>query len=381
MKDGRARGLADGCSLGIWWERWENRGQRKRRRCTTNLRGYRRGRQGERCRFLHDHHESRLLEGQYTENLMPVNYVMLAVVSGIIGLVLTGFTAWHISLAWRGQTTIECLETTRYLSPLRRSMQNHYPHQHRDGNGHIQPLSYGEQLREIHTNALPGITRPEEGEARLSPSTTSHPTPQSHLSSSPAPSAAASLQNSYQAYERLRAQQSSAEYLDEMDSERLPNAFDLGWRRNLRHLFGEPWWFWCLPVCNTTGDGWSWEVNPKWEEAREGIRREREGQWQKNNGAFAGPNQWHHDYEGERHYLSDRRSLPHSSSSFSSPSQDLSSTAENPEHADLPSDDEGYDDDRSARIPLTGQRRAEGHQLKPHTNSGNTSSGKWRDWG
>merc|ERR1712230_198551 len=59
-----------------------------------------------------------LTEGEYTDAPMPINYVMLAVISGIIGLVLAGFTGWHIILASRGQTTIECLETTRYLSPL-----------------------------------------------------------------------------------------------------------------------------------------------------------------------------------------------------------------------------------------------------------------------
>ena len=45
-----------------------------------------------------------------------------------IGLVLTGFTGWHISLAVRGLTTIECLEKTRYLSPLRQSLDRHRAH-------------------------------------------------------------------------------------------------------------------------------------------------------------------------------------------------------------------------------------------------------------
>ncbi|KAI9836162.1 MAG: palmitoyltransferase for Vac8p, partial [Thelocarpon superellum] len=213
-----------------------------------------------------------LTQGPYTDTLMPVHYVILAVISGIIGLVLAGFTSWHLSLAWRNQTTIECLEKTRYLTPLRKSMQ----HQSLGGR------SYGEQLREIHTNALPGISRPEEGEERRSPT----PTPASttdtaaSLEASPRPNLSAaqsSLQRlNYTQHERTRERARYEEYLDEKDSERLPHAFDLGWRDNLRHLFGPTPWLWALPICNTTGDGWRWEVGPKWTEKREEIRRERE---------------------------------------------------------------------------------------------------------
>ena len=67
-----------------------------------------------------------MTDGQYSDSLMPVNYVMLAVVAGIIGLVLTGFTGWHILLASRGQTTIECLEKTRYLSPSKKAQQHRH---------------------------------------------------------------------------------------------------------------------------------------------------------------------------------------------------------------------------------------------------------------
>jgi hypothetical protein len=49
--------------------------------------------------------------------MMPVNYILLSVLSGIIGLVISGFTAWHIHLTATGSTTIESLEKTRYLSP------------------------------------------------------------------------------------------------------------------------------------------------------------------------------------------------------------------------------------------------------------------------
>ncbi|KAB8295934.1 hypothetical protein EYC80_008754 [Monilinia laxa] len=158
-----------------------------------------------------------LSDGEYTDSLLPVNYVMLVVVSGIIGLVLAGFTGWHILLSSRGQTTIECLEKTRYLSPLRKSMQ----HQH----------------------------IPED---------------QSH--------------GTYEQLERARARDRYEEYLDEQDSEKLPSAFDLGWRRNFRHLFGPKALLWAFPIPTTTGDGWSWEASPKWLEARETLARQREEQ-------------------------------------------------------------------------------------------------------
>ena len=235
-----------------------------------------------------------LTQGPYADTLMPVHYVILAVISGIIGLVLAGFTSWHLSLAWRNQTTIECLEKTRYLTPLRKSMQ----HQSLGGR------SYGEQLREIHTNALPGISRPEEGEERRSPT----PTPASttdtaaSLEASPRPNLSAaqsSLQRlNYTQHERTRERARYEEYLDEKDSERLPHAFDLGWRDNLRHLFGPTPWLWALPICNTTGDGWRWEVGPKWREKREEIRREREARWAGDNRHGSG-GIWCGEEEGE----------------------------------------------------------------------------------
>jgi palmitoyltransferase len=162
---------------------------------------------------------------------MPVNYVMLAVVSGIIGLVLAGFTGWHIILASRGQTTTECLEKTRYLSPLRKSMQYHP----------IQP--YADQM--------------ENGQRH----------------------------ESYDAMERQRARDRYEAYLDEQDSEKLPSTFDLGWKRNLRHLFGPKPALWFLPICTTTGDGWSWEPSPKCLEARERIAREGEEQRSRDSAA------------------------------------------------------------------------------------------------
>ena len=200
---------------------------------------------------------------------MPINYVLLAVISGIIGLVLTGFTGWHISLAWRGQTTIECLEKTRYLSPLKKQLQKQ-----RFANGHGGPeQTYGQQLAEIHANALPGVTREEEGEERY----------YQKDDLEQGSEAQQSLRRNYDEMERDRERDRYEDYLDEQDSEKLPNAFDLGWKRNLRHLFGEKPSLWLLPICNTTGDGWHWEPSQKWLEATEEVRRQREAEWQGQN--------------------------------------------------------------------------------------------------
>lgn len=189
-----------------------------------------------------------LSDGEYTESLMPVNYVMLAVIAGIIGLVLSGFTGWHIMLAARGQTTIECLEKTRYLSPLRKTTQR----QHQPQQQEYEARNYlGQRPDAMHSSVPPQEGNVHLGEQRYA---------------------------SYDAMERSRARARYEEYLDEQDSEKLPSAFDLGWRKNLLHLFGPRKVLWPLPICTTTGDGWSWEPSPKWIDARTKIAKEREAQ-------------------------------------------------------------------------------------------------------
>jgi len=132
------------------------------------------------------------------------------------------------------------LERTRYLSPLRKSMQHqHIPRGGDDGN------ATGEVRRQAEESPM------QNGEQR-------HQT--------------------YDEMERYRARLRYEEYLDQQDSEKLPSAFDLGWRRNLSHLFGSKKWLRPFPICNTTGDGWNWEPSPKWIAAREKIAREREEQ-------------------------------------------------------------------------------------------------------
>ncbi|RMY78324.1 hypothetical protein D0862_13397 [Hortaea werneckii] len=217
-------------------------------------------------------------EVKMEEGLMVVNVILLAVLAGVIGLVLTGFTAWHFYLAITGQTTIESLEKTRYLSPLRKTLEPEYPGRHTLGGGDSQnahrPLT--DHLKEIHANALPGVLRPEEGETSsgtTSRSLTPNPYPPHHQSSSPAQT---SLHNTFATLEAQREHDRYNAYLDELDSEKLPNAFDNGWRRNLSHIFGPEPLLWGLPVCNTSGDGWSWEISGRWEEARGEVARERE---------------------------------------------------------------------------------------------------------
>ncbi|KAF2140780.1 uncharacterized protein K452DRAFT_252669 [Aplosporella prunicola CBS 121167] len=199
----------------------------------------------------------------YMDNLMPVNYIVLAVISGIVGLVITGFTAWHIMLAARGTTTIESLEKTRYLSPLRKSKQQFNAHhgQRNYVDGDIEPrTSIGDAIMEV-----PGVTRPEEGE-------------EYSMRNSPAER---SLRRNWAEVEAQRERDRYNEYLEELDSEKLPNAFDLGWKRNMMHVLGENRILWFLPICNTTGDGWQWEASQKWVAERERIAEERFTQMQR----------------------------------------------------------------------------------------------------
>ncbi|KAH8696728.1 DHHC zinc finger membrane protein [Talaromyces proteolyticus] len=237
-----------------------------------------------------------LTEVSYIDTLMPVNVILLAVIAGIIGLVLSGFTAWHISLAMRNVTTIESLEKTRYLSPLRNALDRHRSDNHttNDHNSSIGPgddsfghrlQGYGQQIIEAHANAIPGVTRVEEGEERQSPPAENRGSQQqdyvsflreSNTNGTPAQQA---LHRSYEESERQRERDRYEDYLDSKDNETMPNPFDHGWQQNLRHLFGDNPLLWALPICNTSGDGWYWEPSAKFLEVRERIRQNREQEW------------------------------------------------------------------------------------------------------
>jgi palmitoyltransferase len=183
-------------------------------------------------------------------------------------------------------TTIECLEKTRYVSPLRKALDRHrYEHilgNHRDGNG-ASPASdtfghrlqdYGQQILDAHANAIPGVTRAEEGEERLSPAPAQ---PVGHeVSDDQLTPAQQALTRSYAELERQREHDRYQDYLNEEDNGKLPHAFDLGWRKNLLHLFGNRPLLWLIPMCTTTGDGWRWEPSRKFLEAQEGLRLKRE---------------------------------------------------------------------------------------------------------
>ena len=239
---------------------------------------------------------------QYVETMMPINYIMLCVIAGIITLVVGAFTGWHIYLASRGQTTIECLEKTRYLSPLRKSMQA-FANQH---------PGVAQQIVGIHQNAIPGVTRPEEGEEMR---------PLDRLSAVQGDPelAGGSRRLTYDELERYRARKRYEEYLDEEDSSKLPNAFDLGAKGNLLHLFGPSPLLWVLPICNTTGDGWSWEASPRWLAARDATARERQEQRERERAAGWGGDDTpghtptfapgHVESGAGRHYL--QSSAPH----------------------------------------------------------------------
>lgn len=202
---------------------------------------------------------------------LTINIILLAVLSGIIGLVLGGFTGWHLYLVATGQTTIECLEKTRYLSPVKKSMEQQLQRAHqRERSGVEQSEPLLDQLKEIHANALPGITRPEEGEEGNSGYSTPNPSSTRHESP-----AAESLRRTYREMEEQRERDRYAAYLDEQDSQKLPHAFNLGWRRNVADLLGKNPLMWFLPMPSTTGDGWNWDVSQKWLTRRDEVARER----------------------------------------------------------------------------------------------------------
>ena len=221
----------------------------------------------------------------YMEEAASVNIILLSVIAGIIGLVLTAFTGWHIYLCMNGQTTIEKLEKTRYLSGVRsrveRNRQDQQVNHHRQGSEGVAERIQraGEQFLEWNANAVPGASRYEEGEEHTSPAPSMYNSrrsdPEQNSASKDTPALRA-LRKTYSHMEADRERDRYAEYLDDQESETMPNAFDLGWRRNLSHLFGPTPLFWWLPILNTTGDGWKWEVSPKWVAAQEEANRRKE---------------------------------------------------------------------------------------------------------
>ncbi|KAG0634113.1 DHHC palmitoyltransferase-domain-containing protein [Tuber brumale] len=154
------------------------------------------------------------------EDLTPVNWVLLAVVAGVVGLVLSGFTIWHLTLVASGMTTIESLEKVRYNSP---TLSRRCP------------------------------PPPEDAH---------------HLYDDP----------NYQArQENIEAFQRYNTYIMEEASNNLPHAFHLGRGKNFQQVFGgkDQWMRWFIPVFSGIGDGWNWETSSEWKTAVETMKKER----------------------------------------------------------------------------------------------------------
>ncbi|OKL57710.1 Palmitoyltransferase pfa3 [Talaromyces atroroseus] len=347
----------------------------------------------------------------YANNLMPVNVVLLAVIAGIIGLVLTGFTAWHVSLAIRNLTTIESLENTRYLSPLRKALDrqrvDHTGQPPSDGNFGHRLQGYGQQIIEAHANAIPGVTRAEEGEERPSPVAEARSGQhqdyisflrESNTDGTPAQKA---LHRSYEDLERQRERDRYEDYLDSRDSKNIPNPFNHGWKQNLRHLFGENPLLWLLPVCTTSGDGWYWEPSPAFLEARDSIRQDREREWA--HWLEQQRRQTHdHWLNGTNLAQTATRSVPlqhsprsahsYSGAGFDRPSSGVSMKTLRPESPRMHHDDSDDDDYRSssdeedtARNQKRGQNsqasRSKADRVLGITRDQFVSqSDEWRDW-
>ncbi|EPE04248.1 palmitoyltransferase pfa3 [Ophiostoma piceae UAMH 11346] len=242
-------------------------------------------------------------EATYTtvdESFMPVQYIMLCVIGGIIGLVVGLFTGWHLFLACSGQTTIECMEKTRYSSPLRSTMT--FTAAATVAEAINDSLGTNKKAKPVHDEEralFDGIEGAhDDGDddddvplgGRLGPNSngsygngngsgngSGNGASYNHNSGSGAASTMG-RRLTYNDLERYRAQKRHDEYMDEQDSQKLPHAFDLGLRRNLRHMFGTNIWLWPFPILTTTGDGWTWEPSPKWLAARNRIKQERDAQ-------------------------------------------------------------------------------------------------------
>jgi hypothetical protein len=93
--------------------------------------------------------------------------------------------------------------------------------------------------------------------------------------------------------ERQRERDRYNEYMDEQDNESLPNAFNHGWRKNMVAVMGPSPSLWMLPICNSLGDGWTWEPSEAWQAARDSIKKRRmeESRRAEMNGDLAGNGQ------------------------------------------------------------------------------------------
>lgn len=156
--------------------------------------------------------------GEFGADLTPVNWILLIVVSGVIGLVLSGFTIWHIILTSKNMTTIESLEKVRYTAPSLRT-----------GAPPAGAQLVGDSYSNTHAERQHEINRYNN-------------------------------------------------YILEESSKKLPHAFNLGRARNFAAVFGsrEDWMKWPFPMHSGVSDGWNWETSPEWRDAVEVVKLERD---------------------------------------------------------------------------------------------------------
>lgn len=191
----------------------------------------------------------------------PISVFLLVVLSGILGIVLTAFTGWHLSLVFRNLTTIENLEEPRYVSPLRERLE--------------RQKKKAQHGRSVRGSPSPGSSRTDADSKSGNPSLSTRSTPRhvpleqaaGYVNGQPSPLRGLYYQKFIEK-ERARERERYEEYLDEQESKNLPNPFDQGWKWNFQHVFGPNPWLWWFPVANSIGDGWQWEHSIKFLQTR-----------------------------------------------------------------------------------------------------------------
>ncbi|KAI5309899.1 palmitoyltransferase for Vac8p [Ascosphaera atra] len=219
---------------------------------------------------------------------VSVGVFILVVLGGVIGLVLSGFTGWHISLACRNQTTIESLERTRYLTPLREVLdQERRKVMVAWNQGTLKPpANMAARLQALDAARMDGANGGGGNGAAASGQWTKD--------SDTNPGGFSHTVNPYQfGPDHLHELERHYIYVDDEETAQLPHAFDLGWRNNLRQLFGDSVLEWFLPfpisisLCGGSGrrkatgigmgNGWEWQVSRRFEDAKQRLEEKRKG--------------------------------------------------------------------------------------------------------
>lgn len=213
----------------------------------------------------------------------PISVFLLVVLSGMLGLALLAFTGWHLSLLFRNLTTIENLEETRYLTPLRERLDR----QKRKAQTRMaqQDTKSVDTAITSHASSNPGTPKTDgdskSGNSNLSTRSTPRHVPleqaAGYVNGQPSPMRGLYYQK-YIEKERARERERYEEYLDEQEIKNLPNPFDQGWKSNVRHVFGPSPLLWWFPISNSVGDGWQWELSTKFLETRRKMDEQREQQ-------------------------------------------------------------------------------------------------------